>query len=81
LELVSATPGIEEWVITPYGSRKMESRAIELDIVRRVLEAPDQRLPLRPGRDVFQSKVLLDDPPREYLVRVFVDVDRKPAEL
>lgn len=31
---------------------------------RRVVEAPD----------------LLGDPPREYLVRVFVDVDRQPAE-
>jgi hypothetical protein len=36
---------------------------------------------VRPGRDVFQSKVLLGDPPREYLVRVFVDVDRQPAEV
>jgi hypothetical protein len=34
----------------------MEYRAIGLDIVRPVVEAPDQRLPVRPGRDVFQSK-------------------------
>ena len=78
---MSEPTGITNWVLTPYASRKMEYRAIGLDIVRRVVEAPDQRLPVRPGRDVFQSKVLLGDPPREYLVRVFVDVDRQPAEV
>lgn len=73
--------GLTNWVLTPYASRKIEYRGIGLDIVRRVVEAPDQRLPVRPGRDVFQRKVLLGDPPREYLVRVFVDVDRQPAEV
>jgi len=78
---MSGAVGITNWVLTPYASRKTEYRAIGLDIVRRVVEAPDQRLPVRPGREVFQAKVLLGDPPREYLVRVFVDVDRQPAEV
>jgi hypothetical protein len=30
---------------------------------------------------VLQSKVALGDPPKVYLVRVFVDVDRDPAEV
>ena len=63
------------------GSHRMEYRAIGLDVVTRVVEGPEQRLPVRPGRDVFQSKPLLGDPPQEYLVRMFVDVDRKPAEV
>ena len=71
---MSERTGITKWVLAPYASRKMEYRAIGLDIVRRVVEAPDQRFPVRPGRHVFQSKVLLGDPPRGYLVRVFVDV-------
>jgi len=78
---MSEPTGITNWVLTPYASRKMEYRAIGPDIVRRVVEAPDQRLPVRPGREVFQSKVLLGEPSREYLVRVFVDVDRQPAEV
>ncbi|MGH9892546.1 MAG: DUF4258 domain-containing protein [bacterium] len=78
---MSEPAGITKWVLTPYASRKMEYRGIGLDIVSRVVETPGQRLPVRPGRDVFQSKVLLGDPPREYLVRVFVDVDRQPAEV
>lgn len=78
---MSEPTGLTNWVLTPYASRKMEYRTIGLDIVRRVVEAPDQRLPVRPGREVFQSKVLLGAPLREYLVRVFVDVDRQPAEV
>ena len=44
-----------------------------------ILKNPEQRLDVRPGRVVLQSRV--QEPGSEYLVRVFVDIDRKPAEV
>ncbi len=34
---------------------------------------------MRPGREVLQSRIALQG--KTYLVRVFVDVDRKPPEV
>jgi hypothetical protein len=44
-----------------------------------VLGAPEQREKVRSGRDVLQSRVEVGRKP--HLVRVFVDVDKKPAEV
>ncbi len=48
--------------------------------MRRVLAAPEQRLIVRPGRAILQSRTMIEG--RMYLVRVVVvDVDRQPAEV
>lgn len=70
---------IEKYVITPHATFEMQRRQIEEAAVARVLAAPEQRETVRPGRDVLQSRMTLAG--RSYLVRVFVDVDRKPAEV
>ncbi len=57
----------------------MRRRRIDQAIVRLVLGAPRQRLAVRAGRDVLQSRFEMDG--KWYLVRVFVDVDRQPAEV
>ena len=45
---------------------------------RAVLAAPEQREVVRPGREVLQSLTELGG--KRYRIRVFVDVDRRPAE-
>ena len=67
------------WVITPHAVSEMYRRGIDEAVVRQVLEAPEQRESLRPGRDVQQSRIEFET--KTYLVRVFVDVDRTPAEV
>ena len=57
----------------------MRRRGIEEAVVRRVLAAPEQRHVVRPGRDVLQSRIALAG--KTYLLRVFVDIDRDPAEV
>jgi hypothetical protein len=57
----------------------MQRRRIDENIVHRVLAAPEQRHPVRRGRDVLQSRISVEG--KMYLVRVFIDVDRDPAEL
>jgi hypothetical protein len=76
--LVSAAP-ISDFVISQHAAREMEHRGIDETTVRRVLAAPDQRGTVRTGRDVLQSRLEFEG--RTSLVRVFVDVDRIPAEV
>ncbi|WP_447970865.1 hypothetical protein [Nitrospira sp. M1] len=40
-----------------------------------------QAFEIRPGRFVLQSRVPWGQPPKPFLLRVFVDVDRSPAEI
>jgi len=70
---------VVEYSISPHAALEMERRGVDEAIVGRVLAAPEQRESVRSGRDVLQSRIEVDK--RTYLVRVFVDVDRRPAEV
>ncbi|MBI5636901.1 MAG: DUF4258 domain-containing protein [Nitrospinae bacterium] len=59
----------------------MERRGISTAVIEGVLRVPGQVLEARKGRKVFQSMVSFPPESKEYLVRVFVDVDRNPAEV
>lgn len=67
------------YLITSHASLEIRRRGIEEGVVRRVLAAPEQRHAVRTGRDVLQSRIVVGG--KTYLVRVFVDVDRDPAEV
>jgi hypothetical protein len=58
---------------------ELRRRGLEEAIVRQVLAHPEQRIVVRSGREVAQSRIELAG--RRYLLRVFVDVDRSPAEV
>jgi hypothetical protein len=70
---------VEAYVITSHAAFEMARRRISAGTVRAVLAAPEQRHPVRPGRDVLQSKIEVAG--KACLVRTFVDVDRSPAEV
>jgi len=59
----------------------MTRRLITEEDVAAVLAKPEQVMQVREGRVVYQSRLNLDEPPRLYLVRVIVDVDRQPPEV
>ncbi len=71
-----APPG---FVVTPHAANEMRRRGIDASFVRQVLTAPGQRVAVRPGRVVLQSRFEIEG--KWYLVRVFVDIDREPAEV
>lgn len=73
-----ATP-VGDYEITPHAAFEMARRRIAQSVVHSVLAAPQQRYGVGPGRDVLQSKLLVGD--KIYLVRVFIDIDRIPAEI
>ena len=77
-----ATPdGVADYAITPHAVFEMGRRGLNEEIVRSVLSSPVQRLGVRPGRVVLQSRVSLGEPAWTYRIRVIVNVDRTPAEV
>ncbi len=70
---------IVAFVLTPHATFELQRRGLDEAIIRQVLAAPEDRAVVRPGRDVLQSR--LEVAGKRYLVRVFVDVDRSPAEV
>ena len=45
------------------------------------MAVPEQTEIIRPGRMIYQARVVWGEPPTTYLLRVFVDVDRQPVEV
>lgn len=75
-------PGpVRNYAFTEHALFEMKRRRLDEQLVRSVLAEPEQELQIRPGRIVVQSRVPMDQPPKTYLVRVFVDVDRHPADV
>ena len=62
-------------ILTEHAAGQMTRRQLSRADVRRVLTEPEEVLPVRPGRVVAQRLI------GEHLIRVFVDVDRTPAEV
>ncbi len=71
----------DAYVITPHAERQMVRRNLDVDLVDRILAAPEQWFKVGPGRVVLQSKVFMGTPEKMYLVRVFVDIGRRPPEV
>ena len=70
---------IVDYILTDHAVIEMGRRGLEEKDIDAVLKNPGQRLDARPGRVVLQSKY--PEGGTEYLLRVFVDIDRTPAEV
>ena len=63
------------YVLTPHALEEIGRRGLDEALIRRVLAAPEERMTVRPGRDILQAQAEMEG--RPYLVRVVVDVDRR----
>jgi hypothetical protein len=72
---------ITNYSLTEHAKEEMARRQISQDDVAKVLVAPEQIVAVRKGRNVYQSRIKAGKPPRRYVLRVFVDVDREPTEV
>ena len=73
--------GLKKWKVTDHALFEMKRRGITEDQVRDVLVSPEQEQEVRPGRHVYQSRTRRGSPAKQYLIRVFVDIDREPPEV
>lgn len=74
-------PDVGAYTISEHARLQMARRGVPEAWVDATLRTPGQRQPVRPGRCVFQSAMPHEDESRDWLLRVFVDVDRDPAEV
>lgn len=72
---------ITDYTLTAHARRELSRRGLSEATIHAILSAPEQQIEVRPGRVVLQAKVVSARPEKTALVRVFVDVDRKPAEV
>jgi hypothetical protein len=72
---------MEDVVFTQHAKTQMARRGITESLVQEVLFRQEEIIDLRPGRIVIQGTTRMGDPPRDYLLRVFVDTDREPPEV
>jgi hypothetical protein len=70
---------ITNYIITDRAAIEINRRGLTAKTVAEILESPEQRFDVRQGRVVLQSRI--EESGLEYLVRVFVDIDRNPAEV
>ncbi len=73
--------GVPDYTFSEHALVEMKRRGVSEAITREILLSPEQRLGVRGGRIALQSRISMGDPAKQYLVRVFVDIDRTPAEV
>lgn len=71
---------ITNYRLTDHAREEMVRRQITQEEVAEVLATPEQTETVREGREVYQSRLPSGDPPKIYLLRVFVDIDRLPRK-
>ena len=74
-----AAEPVTDYIITDHAATELKRRGLSIEVIDRVLRNPEQRLEVRPGRVVVQSRVQQSG--SQSLVRVFVDIERAPAEV
>jgi hypothetical protein len=72
---------IVDYVLTDHAKLELFRRGLSEQIIHAILSAPEERDAVRPGRVVLQSRLSMGEPATTFLVRVFVDIDRHPAEV
>ena len=72
---------ITTYSLTDHVQMEMACRHIPASDVAHVLATPEQMEMVRPGRVVYQARVVWGTPPATYLLRVFVDIDRQPPDV
>jgi hypothetical protein len=60
---------------------EMQRRGISQEVIEKVMSSPEEVFEAKPGRIVLQTRLAIGDPRKVYLIRVFVDVDRRPPEV
>ncbi len=72
---------ITNYRVTDHARDEMVRRQVTEEDVAKVLAAPEQTETVRKGREIYQSLLQSGEPPKTYLLRVFVDIDRIPPEV
>jgi hypothetical protein len=70
-----------DFVFSDHALTEMVRREISQDDVKAVLANPEHMETVREGRAVYQAKLEMGQPAKTYILRVFMDIDRKPPHV
>lgn len=79
--LMTEPPAVAGFLLTEHADWQMRRRGLSRELVSAVLTGPEQRIGVRPGREVWQSKHSPERAGKLYLIRVVLDLDRLPPEI
>ena len=74
-------PEIKRYILSDHVLWQMKRRGIEKTTVDEILKKPEQCEEISTGRYVYQSRIGSAEKKARCLVRVFVDIDREPADV
>ncbi len=78
---MAITETIPEYRLTNHAKLEMARRQIAESDVSQVLATPEQSEMVWEGRMLYQSRIQLGKPTKNYLLRVVVDINREPPEV
>jgi hypothetical protein len=68
-------------IFSDHARFQMQRRGISEKDVRGIIQDPGQTEKVRAGRVVFQSQLVIGEPAKKFLVRVFIDVGEASLEV
>jgi hypothetical protein len=74
-------PPITSFRFTSHALQEMKRRNISEEEVTQVLVNPEQADKVLPTRAIYQARIEQGEPPKQYLLRVFVDIDNIPPSV
>jgi hypothetical protein len=72
---------MKKYNLTDHVKKEMARRQISEEDIAEVIANPEQTEMVRTGRAVYQSRLETGSPPKTYLLRVFLDIDRNPPDV
>jgi len=78
---MSKPQSLQHFTFTDHALFEMARRGIGESDVAEILTHPEQTETIRAGRALYQARLMIGEPPKAYLLRVFVDIDRTPPEV
>jgi hypothetical protein len=71
---MSVAPEKNNIVVSDHARSQSLRRCVSLELLIQVVRAPEQRLVVRPGREIRQSRIAIPEGGTLYLVRAVVDI-------
>ncbi len=72
---------VKKYNLTDHVKQEMARRQISEEDIAEVIANPEQTETVRSNRVVYQSRLDTGSPPKTYLLRVFLDIDRYPPDV
>jgi len=70
-------PPIKKFFLTTHAQMQMKRRDIKKAEIAQVLAKPEQILPARGGRWIYQSRFMRGQPPQPFLLRVVIEMEHE----